>query len=434
MKNYDVIVIGAGIMGLSAAYYCLKENPKLKILILEKDRIPGGMAAHFNFGDISLERFYHFICKTDIHTFKLLKSIGIQDKLRWVNTSSGYYINDKLFKFGDPISLLRFSPLSLFERFRYGVFALYCSMKRNWRDLDDIDAVTWIQKWCGKNIYTKLWNPLFKLKFHEFTNNISAAWIWSRIHRLSKSRKNMFQEELGFIEGGTETLINSLVTSLSSKNVEILYGSDVKEIIKDGKLFKITNKEKKNFFGRKVFSSMPLANLPNISPSLSEELIQKYSSIDNIGVVCVVLKLNKRVTPHFWVNICNGYNIPGIIEFSNLRNFGEDNHIVYIPYYMPTSHQLWLKDNDYFWKESFSYIQKINSEIKTSDLNHHFVGRLQHAQPICDPGFSKKIPDIETSLEGLFIADTCFYYPEDRGISESINIGEQVAKKIIKDL
>jgi hypothetical protein len=30
----------------------------------------------------------------------------------------------------------------------------------------------------------------------------------------------------------------------------------------------------------------------------------------------------------------------------------------------------------------------------------------------------------------LQIADTCFYYPEDRGISESVRLGKLVAERI----
>ena len=38
-----------------------------------------------------------------------------------------------------------------------------------------------------------------------------------------------------------------------------------------------------------------------------------------------------------------------------------------------------------------------------------------------------KIPPVQTPIEGLQIADTCFYYPEDRGISESVRLGKAMA-------
>jgi monoamine oxidase len=39
---FDVIIVGAGLAGLSAGYYILKSNPNLKILILEAKHRVGG--------------------------------------------------------------------------------------------------------------------------------------------------------------------------------------------------------------------------------------------------------------------------------------------------------------------------------------------------------------------------------------------------------
>ena len=58
------------------------------------------------------------------------------------------------------------------------------------------------------------------------------------------------------------------------------------------------------------------------------------------------------------------------------------------------------------------------------------VGRLRHAQPICAPGFAAMIPPVQTPIAGLQIADTCFYYPEDRGIAESVRLGKQMAERV----
>jgi hypothetical protein len=58
------------------------------------------------------------------------------------------------------------------------------------------------------------------------------------------------------------------------------------------------------------------------------------------------------------------------------------------------------------------------------------VARIRHGQPICEPGFLAKIPPVQTPIAGLQIADTCFYYPEDRGIAESVRVGAAMAESI----
>jgi hypothetical protein len=37
---------------------------------------------------------------------------------------------------------------------------------------------------------------------------------------------------------------------------------------------------------------------------------------------------------------------------------------------------------------------------------------------------------VQTPIAGLQIADTCFYYPEDRGIAESVRLGQEMAQNI----
>src|SRR5919199_2556805 len=89
-----VVVIGAGAMGLAAAYHALKRGHD--VTLLEAAGEPGGMAAHFDLGGLSIERYYHFVCKADQPTFALMDALGIGDKMRWVKTSMGYYIDGAL--------------------------------------------------------------------------------------------------------------------------------------------------------------------------------------------------------------------------------------------------------------------------------------------------------------------------------------------------
>ena len=79
-----LIVIGSGAMGLAAAYHASKAGHSVQVLEAAVD--PGGMAAHFDFDGLSIERFYHFVCKADRPTFALLNELGIGDRMRWRTT------------------------------------------------------------------------------------------------------------------------------------------------------------------------------------------------------------------------------------------------------------------------------------------------------------------------------------------------------------
>ena len=165
-------------------------------------------------------------------------------------------------------------------------------------------------------------------------------------------------------------------------------------------------------------------------PDLPTEWKQRYNAIDNIGVICVIFKLSRSVSPHFWVNIVEpDIDIPGVIEFSNLRSIGRDS-IVYVPYYMPVTNKKFSWPDENLLSEAFACLQRIDLSLSKDHIIATKVARIRHGQPICEPGFASKIPPVQTPIQGLQIADTCYYYPEDRGIAESVRLGSAMAESI----
>ena len=79
----------------------------------------------------------------------------------------------------------------------------------------------WIERGAGKSVYDKLWKRLQELKFYEYADEVSASWIATRIRRIGNSRKSMFQEQLGYIEGGSETLVEALADDIRAKGGRI---------------------------------------------------------------------------------------------------------------------------------------------------------------------------------------------------------------------
>ncbi|MGI4757887.1 MAG: NAD(P)/FAD-dependent oxidoreductase [Janthinobacterium lividum] len=388
------------------------------------------MAGHFDFEGISVERFYHFICKTDEPLFELLRELGIFNRMRWRETSMGFFNEGRLHPWGDPLSLLRFPSLSILSKIRYGLFAFVCVRRNRWDAIENETAKSWITRWCGLAVYERFWRPLLQHKFHEYSDTVSAQWIWTRIRRIGRSRKSLLQEELGYLEGGSKTLIDALADAIESRGGKLHLGEAALEVTSvNGKVTGV--RTSKGFLPADfVISTMPTPLVSQVVPSLPDDWKARYDAIQNIGVICVVLKLRRSVTPHFWVNIAeDDMDIPGVIEFTNLRNVGEDT-IVYVPYYMPVTHEKFSWPEDRLLDEAFGCLQRLNPKLQADDVLSTRVARLRHGQPVCDAGFAAKVPPIQTPIHGLQIADTCFYYPEDRGLSESIYMGCDMARAL----
>jgi protoporphyrinogen oxidase len=426
-----VAVIGAGAMGLAAAYHALKAGHAVEVF--EADSVPGGMAAHFDLGGTSIERFYHFVCKADRPTFDLLDELGIGGSMRWRPTSMGYFIDGGHHPWGDPLSLLRFPHLSLAAKVRYGLQMFLATRRTDWLPLEKMRAKDWIVGGAGAEAYDVLWRRLFDLKFYEYADNVSAAWIWSRIKRLGNSRRSILQEELGYIEGGSETLVSALVRAIEARGGRIHLGRRVSEIASQGETVAGVRIDGDVMPFDNVIATVPTPLISKLVPALPSQAKQAYDAICNIGVVCVVMRLAKPISRHFWININDPrIEIPGIIEFSNLRPL--PNPTVYVPYYMPPTHPKFARNNAAFVDETYGYLKLLNPSLTDRDLIASHVGRLQHAQPVCEPGFLSKIPPVQTPIRGLQVADTCYYYPEDRGISESVRYGKLMAAAIGPEL
>ncbi len=426
MDSKKIAVIGAGPMGLAVAYQLIKDG--YKPIIFEADDRIGGMTSSFDFSGLEIERYYHFHCTSDQAFFEILKELNLEDKLNWKNTKMGYFYKNRVQEWGNPIALLKFSGLSLIDKFRYGLHAFYSTKLKNWQQLEKYDAKSWIKKWIGEKAFEILWDKLLKLKFYGYSDNLSAPWIWSRIRRIGNSRYSIFAEKLGYLNGGSKTLLNKMAEFIKLNGGEILLNSRVKKIYVNNNSLGDLETESGIYRFDKIISTIPLPIISQIIHGLSEELQAKLSSKKNIAVVCGIVKLNKKLTNNFWLNINDeNIDIPGIIEYSNLNP--DVGNILYIPYYMPREESKFSDSDEIFINKIKRYFKIINSEIDDSDFIDIKINRYFYAQPICEPNYLNSLPDIEIA-KNLFVADTSYYYPEDRGISESIDFGRKLAKNI----
>lgn len=424
-----IAVLGAGPMGLAVAYQLAREGHHP--VVFEADDRVGGMTASFDFSGLKVERYYHFHCISDHAFLSVLDELGLGGKMHWAETRMGYWYQGRIQPWGNPFALLRFKGLSLVAKFRYGLHA-FLSVKRNdWRPLDSVNAVAWIRRWVGAEAYEVLWRRLFDYKFYDYTGNLSAAWIWSRIRRIGRSRYSLFREKLGYLEGGSDTLLGAMHADIVAKGGEVRLKSPVgKVIIRAGKVAGIEAGGELYPFD-KVVSTVPLPYVPRLTPDLPPDILARFQSVKNIAVVCVIVKLRKALSGNFWLNTNDpDMDIPGIVEYTNLRPM--DAHIVYVPFYMPGEHPKFAEPDQNFLDKVRRYLKKINPDLSDADFIDLRASRYRYAQPICEPRFLERLPATALPVKGLWVADTSYYYPEDRGISESIHFGRNLAREAAK--
>jgi protoporphyrinogen oxidase len=422
-----IAVLGAGPMGLAVAYQLARDGHHP--VVFEADDRVGGMTASFDFSGLKIERYYHFHCISDAGFLTMLDELGLAGQMRWTETKMGYWYGKRLQPWGNPIALLKFKGLSLVAKFRYGLHAFLSTKRKDWRPLDNVEATGWIRRWVGAEAYRVLWKRLFDYKFYDYSDNLSAAWIWSRIRRIGNSRYDLFREKLGYLEGGSDTLLQGMKNWIESHGGEIRLGTPVqKVVIENGAVTGVQTASGLEVFD-KVVSTIPLPFVPRLIPDLPADILARFSALKNIAVVCVIAKLRKPVTGNFWLNINDDdMDIPGLVEYTNLRPLPE--HVVYVPFYMPGEHPKYGDADEVFTDKVRRYLREINPDLTDEDFIDIRANRYRYAQPICPPAYLDSIPQRKLPVEGLWAADTSHYYPEDRGISESIDFGRMMAREI----
>ena len=432
-------IIGGGIAGLSAGYELSKRG--LKVTLYEKSPVLGGLASSFPLDDGFIERYYHFICRGDAALLSLLEELGLRGHLRWVKTRMGLFYEGNLFRFSRPLDLWKFPHLTWPEKLKFG-FALMkikSGKADAWRDIENIPAPEWLVSKFGRSIYEILHEPLIRLKFGTYASALSAAWMWARIHRVGKSRSRLTQKEiLGYIEGGTKTLVDRLEQQIINRGGEIykLISAARIELSSDLSLRGIQADSQVAEF-EAVLSTAPSPVFLSLLPEIQGAYWENLRKMDSIGVMCVLLKIEKSITENFWLNISDR-RIPlaGVIEYTNLNpcRFLKGRKIIYLPQYLPSSDERFSWDDKKIISQYVGFLDMVRRDFREKDIKSAYVFRDRYAQPICEVGFSRVMPAIRTPVKHLYMTDSSQLHPDDRTVSNSIELGRRATQMILDDL
>ena len=423
-------IVGGGVAGLSTAHFLLEQG--FDPVVFEAAPVPGGLASTIEIEPgVRLERFYHFICAPDVHLLRLAESLGLGHRIHWRETRMALFHGGRLHPFGSPLELMRFSPLSMQDRLRVGLHVLQARRIRDWHVLDGMTAVDWLRRELGDEAYRVIWEPLLSMKFGERHREVSAAWIWSRIARVAKSRRGLRQaEKLGYLEGGTGVLLDALSRRLEGR---IHLGAKVERIAIEANRVKGVQVDGRLEPFDAVVSTVPLRILARIAPELPSSYLDQLLGIEYLGVTCLLLKLKRSFGPYFWTNVSDpAIPFAGTIEYTRLNPMPalRGQSILYVPHYLPSEDDRFGWDLDRTLAEYLPALRRINPDFRQADIADAMLSRAPHAQVVCGVGFAALVPPFHAPVEGLFLTDSTQLYPEDRVISDLIRCAGEVASLV----
>jgi protoporphyrinogen oxidase len=312
---------------------------------------------------------------------------------------------------------------------------LYASRIRDGRALERIPVADWLIRIFGRGCYEKMWRPLLKCKLGGCREEASAAFIWATIFRLYSTREKgaSQKERLGYVRGGYHTVITRLIAEIERRNGKILTGLPVEEIRSrpGGGIDFLTANGVLSF--DQVIATAPSKVLASLVPEFSPEYLEKLKKVKYLGVVCVVLLLKKQLTPFYCTNLTDE-DLPftGLIEMTNLISLEETQgrHLFYLPKYTAPGDPLFEATDEQIWNLFSSSLRKIFSDLQDSDIERRFVFRERLVQPVPVLRYSDWVPEMETNVPGLLLANTTQIINSTLNNNEMVKIANRAVQKI----
>ena len=419
---------------MSLAYYLCKQGNSVDLF--EKDNSLGGLAGSFKYQGLSIEKFYHHFYTHDFDLLSLIKEIGLEKNLVFENAPTGMYFADKLYKLSSPIDLLRFKPLSFFDRIRMGLLVFNSQRQKNFSNLENISAKDWIISKAGNKVYEVMWEPLLRNKFGKYAEDISASWLWGKFVKRGASRSKGGREQLGYLRGGLGFLFDTLESEINKYGGKIKKASPIQSLItQGGKATGILLKSGEKLTSYDMMISTLSAELTSSFLDNSNQIYKnELSKIKYLANVTLVLFLRRSLSNFYWLNV-NDPESPfvGIIEHTRLADTNEYKglSVVYIPKYLAKDDKFYSMDKENLLKHYLTFIKKISPDFDESIIADSLVLRDDFTQPIIDFGYREKIPKIETPIKNFFLVTMAQIYPEDRQISNSVRDAKTFASDFI---
>jgi protoporphyrinogen oxidase len=299
-------------------------------------------------------------------------------------------------------------------------------------------AKAWLIENIGEEAYNVIWHPLLQVKFGDYAEKISAAWMWHRIWRVARSRTSLFSREtFGYLEQGSATLVEALAHRLQTQ-ANVTLRANVRVAPFDLSAGRITAVQigDEHLACDAVISTVALPTLERLLPEVSQPYFVQARQIQYIGVVCALFNLHRSFSPNFWLNINDpqvAFN--GVIEQTNLNlNWQRAGlHILYVPFYLPTTAPRYQASDAELYAEYLPMLKRVNPAFDETWIKEWYIFRTPYAQAICSTHFLEQRPAHRTPIPGLYLTDSTQFYPEDRTLSAAIQHGRLAARTLMAD-
>ncbi len=405
MKSYDVIIIGAGPAGLTAAYELMSSGKTT--LLLEKKPQVGGLAETKVFGkhryDIGPHRFFTKNKEVYDLFLKILGDDAVEVKRKTRILFKNSYFDYPLTPLNALFGLGIFESIAII--FSYFVARLKSYLK--------ISKITNFEEWVIDKFGAKLFNNFFKNYTEKVwgidCKDIGKDWAAQRIKGLSlstaikfalfpnsKKRPKTLVDMFYYPKLGAGMLWEKFEEEIRSKNIEVVKNAEViniddidemmtLEYLSDGDLKKVSCKH--------VLFSNPLLDFINFyKDELPNDVINAAAKLEYRNHISVHITIDEKLFDDNWIYIHSPeLKMARIADFTNFSKdmSVEGNYPLTLEYFCFEDDEIWNSDKNDVIDFAISELKQIFKE--EFQVVHSDITKNPKAYPVIRTGYEENL-------------------------------------------
>ncbi|MBI3817706.1 MAG: FAD-dependent oxidoreductase [Planctomycetes bacterium] len=447
-----VIVLGAGLAGLSCAYELAKAGHKVKLL--EKENHEGGMAVSYQVGEFTVDHGPHRFHSRDkellAHVHEVMDNdLVVRDRV------SRIYLKGRFFYY--PLqagNVIRNLPTHILVKAFFDY--LVVRVKNRIKPIPDNNFQNWVTKRFGKTLYDIFFGMYTEKAWHMPCSQISADWASQRISQLNlwdAVVKTLRPPKGGEVRslvsqfwypraGGIGSLSAHYGEKIRAMGGEILLNTPVEKLLRDGE--RITgvvytkNGTRVSESADYVVSTVPLPRLIEaMEPGPPDDVTAAISKLRYLSIVFVYLEVARpMVTADHWVYLPEKHlKVHRISEF---KNFSEETgpkertmvcaEITCVP-------------GDETWNMTLEEASKIAVRdletvglLKPGEAKGRYLTRVRYAYPVYDLTYKENLQKLLRFVKPFENLDTTGRQGLYRynNMDHSIAMGRKLARGLIR--
>ena len=413
---YDLVIIGAGPAGLTAAYE-LADSDK-KVIILEKKSQVGGLAETKVFGNYRYDIGPHRFFTKNKEVYELfLKMLG-KDAVE-VNRKTRILFKNSYFDYPlTPLNAL--FGLGIGESIVIGFSYIFARIKSYLKISKINNFEDWVVDRFGKKLFKNFFKNYTEKVWGVDCKDIGSDWAAQRIKGLSlstaikfalfpnsKKRPKTLVDKFYYPRLGAGMLWEKFEDYVKNQGVEVAKNKKVTGVSNNGNNFKVTIEDdlgnQTSIDTKNIFFSNPLLEFIDIYDNdVPESVINSAKSLNYRNHISVHVTIDKKLFDDNWIYIHSpNLNMARIADFTNFSDdmSEEGKYPLTLEYFCFEEDEIWNKNNSDIIDFALKELRNIFDE--EFNVVHSEVSRNAKAYPVIKTGYQEHIDVIKNWLAGL---------------------------------